>query len=105
MATIYEAFGQLLGTARRGAHLTQEKLGELVGLSRTSITNIECGRQAIQLHQLYRFAEVLNLPLGRLLPMQRSRVGLQVDSGATLEQVQKREYLDKLIAASPIETI
>ena len=48
--------------------MTQERLGTLVGLSRTSITNIEKGRQHVSLQQLYRIAEVLEIAPDVLLP-------------------------------------
>lgn len=48
--------------------MTQDRLGKLVGLSRTSITNIEKGRQNVSLHQLYRIAEVLEIKPEMLLP-------------------------------------
>ena len=48
--------------------MTQEKLGRMVGLSRTSITNIEKGRQHIALHQLFDLANALNVQPHVLLP-------------------------------------
>lgn len=54
---------------RRGTKLSQADFGKLVGLSRTSITNIERGRQAIQLHQLYEFASMLEVPVAEMLPI------------------------------------
>lgn len=48
--------------------MTQEKLGSLVGLSRTSIVNIEKGRQHISLHQLFVFADALKVRPEALLP-------------------------------------
>jgi len=48
--------------------LTQEALGKLVGLSRTSITNIEKGRQPVALHQLFALAEALRVQPAALLP-------------------------------------
>ena len=48
--------------------MTQEKLGRLVGLSRTSITNIEKGRQHVSLHQLFAIAEALRVRPEALLP-------------------------------------
>ena len=48
--------------------MTQERLGTLVGLSRTSITNIEKGRQHVPLHQLYRIADALDVTPTMLLP-------------------------------------
>ena len=49
--------------------MTQSKLGEIVGLSRTSITNIELGRQHVSLHHLFQFAEALNTTPDALLPI------------------------------------
>ncbi len=65
----YRAFGELVRLHREGRQgLTQEKLGRLVGLSRTSITNIERGRQHIALHQLFAIAEALKVRPDALLP-------------------------------------
>ena len=65
---LYREFGILLSSERRRKHLSQAQFGARVGLSRTSVTNIECGRQPIQLHQLYLFASVLKSDLSKLLP-------------------------------------
>lgn len=65
----YRAFGDLVRLHREGRpDLTQEKLGRLVGLSRTSITNIEKGRQHIALHQLFALADALKVRPEALLP-------------------------------------
>ena len=53
--------------------MTQERLGTLVGLSRTSITNIEKGRQQVSLQQLYRIAEALGIAPDVLLPPRREK--------------------------------
>jgi transcriptional regulator with XRE-family HTH domain len=58
----------LLSAERKRTGLSQLDLAELVGLSRTSITNIECGRQPVQLHQLYSFASVLKIDVRNLIP-------------------------------------
>jgi transcriptional regulator with XRE-family HTH domain len=65
---LYYAFGQRLRRARRRAHLTQEQLGRRVGLSRTSITNMEKGAQHVSLHHLFDFAQALGVPPHELLP-------------------------------------
>ncbi len=49
--------------------MTQGRLAAMVGLSRTSITNIERGRQKILLHTLSAIAEALGTPLAELLPL------------------------------------
>ncbi len=50
--------------------MTQERLGKLVGLSRTSITNIEKGRQHVSLHQFFRIADALEVTPETVLPSQ-----------------------------------
>lgn len=48
--------------------MTQAELAGLVGLERTSITNIEKGAQKVPLHVLYRICEVLNAHAIAVLP-------------------------------------
>ena len=67
---LYEVFGRLVHKHRKSGKdvMTQDRLGKLVGLSRTSITNIEKGRQHVSLHQLYRIADALGVTPDILLP-------------------------------------
>jgi len=64
----YPEFGRRVRLARRRAHLSQEALGRLTGMNRTSITNIEAGRQRIPLHLLVSFATALDVEPMELLP-------------------------------------
>lgn len=48
--------------------MSQEVLARELGLSRTSITNIEKGRQPVQLHTLYHISNLLAVELKDLLP-------------------------------------
>ena len=50
------------------ARLTQAELAEMVGLERTSITNIERGNQKVPLHVLYRICEALRASIGDVMP-------------------------------------
>jgi transcriptional regulator with XRE-family HTH domain len=65
---LYQEFGIALANERRRKHLSQAQFAAKVGMSRTSVTNIECGRQPIQLHQLYVFASILQVDVVKLLP-------------------------------------
>lgn len=64
----YREFGRRLREARRSAGLTQALLADSVGLSRTSITNIERGNQHIPLHLLPELAAALGDDVHELLP-------------------------------------
>lgn len=65
---VYALFGRQLAAKRENAGLSQADLARVLGLSRTSITNMESGRQPIQLHQLYLIAEALGVSVLDLLP-------------------------------------
>lgn len=64
----YSAFGRMLSEIRRRKRISQEMLADELGLSRTSITNIEKGRQPIQLYSLYKIARLLGVDVRELLP-------------------------------------
>jgi transcriptional regulator with XRE-family HTH domain len=55
----YKRFGKNLQNVRLACGLTQGQLADRVGLVRTSIVNIEAGRQRILLHDIQRFAVAL----------------------------------------------
>ena len=63
----YAAVGRRIAKARAGA-VTQEALAKKTSLTRTSIINIEKGRQQILLHTLVGIAQVLHVPLTDLIP-------------------------------------
>lgn len=67
-ATFDRALGKRIREARDGAGVKQDQLAQAVGLSRTSITNIERGRQGVQAYLLARIADVLAKPPAELLP-------------------------------------
>jgi transcriptional regulator with XRE-family HTH domain len=73
-------FGKRLREVRKKAGLTQETLGQRVGLTRTSITNIEAGRQPVNLELLYRLAAAVQLEPAGLLPQQSKDIAGLVNS-------------------------
>src|SRR4051812_27594425 len=66
----YQEFGRLLREARERpeSKITQKQLADRVGLSRTSITNIELGKQHIPLHTLFALATAVGIKPSDLLP-------------------------------------
>ncbi|MBI3805327.1 MAG: helix-turn-helix transcriptional regulator [Nitrospirae bacterium] len=74
MDYFYREFGRILRQRRKAAGFTQDEVSARVGLSRTSITNIEQGRQHISLHMLYELADAIGSTPGELLPDRLSLV-------------------------------
>jgi DNA-binding XRE family transcriptional regulator len=69
---LYQLVGERIRKVReRGGvngTITQADLAELVGLERTSITNIEKGNQKMPLHVLFKLCDVLQLKITDVLP-------------------------------------
>jgi transcriptional regulator with XRE-family HTH domain len=64
----YVEVGRRVRLARERAGLTQDALAGRVSLSRTSVTNIEKGRQKVLLHTLCDLAEALGVTPDALMP-------------------------------------
>lgn len=72
---LYRLVGERVQRLRRKADLTQEGLANRVSMTRTSITNLEKGRQKLPLHQLLHVAEALDVDLKDLIPA-REELGI-----------------------------
>ena len=68
MEPFYREFGDRLRAARKAKGVSQVDVSKDVGLSRTSVANIERGRQRLSLHLLMEFARVLDVEPSDLLP-------------------------------------
>ena len=66
--TFYKILGEKISHYRRKLGYTQEELSLRVGLNRSSISNIEKGRQKILAFSLIEFATELRVNPSELLP-------------------------------------
>lgn len=82
-----------LRRARERAGLTQKQLAERINLPRTSITNIESGRQRIALHQLIQFADALGIEPLELLPEEELNLEELVSESALPEDQMQRQFM------------
>lgn len=64
----YHQVGTRIREGREKRAMTQEALAKIIGLSRTSLTNIERGRQRILLHTLSEIATALGMNANELFP-------------------------------------
>jgi transcriptional regulator with XRE-family HTH domain len=97
---LYRAIGKLVRLARERAALTQEQLAARVGLTRTSITNIERGRQKIQVHTLCAIAEAVGVPCSALLPAITTQLPNAIDRDRLHKlPLPEREWVERVIAA------
>jgi len=64
---VRQRVGMRVRAAREAAGITQEKLAAMIGLGRSSVANLEAGRQEITVTRLAYLAEVLRLDLADLV--------------------------------------
>jgi len=65
---LYQKIGSLIQRRRKLLDMKQHDLAGKLGISRGSLANIETGRQSVLVHQLYKFANTLDLAPADLLP-------------------------------------
>lgn len=99
---IYREIGDSINRLRTAKGLSQEKLADILGVTRTSIIHIEKGRQKAPLDKLYFIAEILDVDIFELLPPmkrpkdRREELTLQVDkpSLTRLEEEELNQILN-----------
>jgi transcriptional regulator with XRE-family HTH domain len=65
---LYRLVGKRIAQVRRRMSLSQTKLGQLTGLTRGSIANIELGRQHAPLHTIWQLGSKIEIDPRALLP-------------------------------------
>lgn len=65
---LYDSVGAKIKQLRISKKYNQTELAEKIGLERTSVTNIETGKQKVTLATLYNISKFLDVPLDELLP-------------------------------------
>jgi transcriptional regulator with XRE-family HTH domain len=101
---VYKTIGTIIRGRRRRLEWPQETLAARLGISRATLANIETGRQRVLVHQLYAFAEVLQLKPSDLLPPTgesqpaADMTKLPIQGDVNPEQ---REQIARLIGSQP----
>lgn len=81
---INEAAGLKLKTLRKTLGYSQDDVAANVGLTRTSIVNIEKGRQSLTLENLYKIAEFFKIEASELF----------IKKGGDIDLVMKRKIFE-----------
>lgn len=89
---LYAALGARIRQAREARGLSQTALGKRLGLNRTSVCNIEAGRQRPMLHTLIAAAQALGVELADLLDGPIPELAKPVEHPA---EVPRRFYLQR----------
>jgi transcriptional regulator with XRE-family HTH domain len=97
----YEHLGKQIRKARIDAKVTQEQLARALHLTRTSVTNIERGRQPVMTHVLIKIATSLNTTIQELIPAADTIApNRQMKSQLKRLPARKREWVTRILATS-----
>ncbi len=66
--SLYIRIGEMLRARRDQLGMKQGELADAIGLRRTSVSNIESGRQKAPLHLIYKMCSVLGIDIATILP-------------------------------------
>jgi transcriptional regulator with XRE-family HTH domain len=105
-AAVYERIGREIAAHRTNARLSQAELAALIGLTRTSISNIESGRQKMLVHTLIDIADSLRVPTSALIPAPGDLLPQHSFSGSEIsvsERVQIGALLERMKAQGESE--
>ncbi len=87
----YRQVGERIRKERLARKVSQEALAMTVGLKRTSISNIEKGRQKLLLHTFYEIAETLKAQPTVLLPSPAEPQPIPATATRTLQMLSQEE--------------
>jgi transcriptional regulator with XRE-family HTH domain len=90
---LYRYIGERIKAKRLASSLKQEDLADLVGLTRSSIAQIEAGRQAPSVYLLYQLGNALKTTLFELLPVDEFD---PLSSGRVVEKDEIVDILNKV---------
>lgn len=93
MDLIYKHIGENVRTARKKANITQARMAEVLNVSPSHFSGMECGNKRFSLIQIVTIARYLQIPLNMLL------TGLVNDIPDTDFQINTIEYLPARQAA------
>jgi transcriptional regulator with XRE-family HTH domain len=96
----YADVGRRIRKAREAFGMTQEGLASLVSLTRTSVTNIEKGRQKILLHTIVDIATALRVAPADLLPEGKSEPENELDDLLKGRPRKERDWIKSTINAA-----
>lgn len=88
--------GERIRDCRKSSGMSQEKLAELVGVSRQAVTKWESGQAAPNTENLFKLAEIFGTTVDILLP---------VESSASCSPAEQIYYLYKLEEAKKVEAL
>ncbi|MEQ6390320.1 helix-turn-helix transcriptional regulator [Bacillaceae bacterium S4-13-58] len=92
----YNQVGENIKKIRKERGFTQNDLAHAVELSRTSVTNIETGRQRYPLHKLWEISRFLRIDMIKLLPQSTNFPEMKIKKPIEMDEKDIYEMISAL---------
>jgi transcriptional regulator with XRE-family HTH domain len=99
----YKTLGERVRHARLDAGFTQGQLADSVGLARSSVANIESGRQPIYVDALVRIASELQTSISELLPATSKELDASDSEDIKKLHAMERHFTNLILSKSTLE--
>lgn len=70
---LYETLGKNIRKVRKAKKMTQGELAEVLGVSKTSVTNYELGQRKISLESIVKLCSFYELTCDELIPLEHNQ--------------------------------
>ena len=97
------SLGERIKEQRKKSGLSQERVAELVGVSRQSVTKWESGQSAPSTENLFKLAEIFGTPVDMLLDMPDEKNSQSTDQAQIKELASQIQYLYRIESARKAE--
>ena len=99
---LYQQLGEAIKTIRASTGISQEELASSINVKRTSIANIESGRQNATLSLLYKITYILKINLVDFLPdtkdlfkVDEDYITINTDNATEVVSIKTASTIDK----------
>ena len=97
------SLGERIKEQRKKSGLSQERVAELVGVSRQSVTKWESGQSAPSTENLFKLAEIFGTPVDMLLDIPDEKNSQSTDQAQIKELASQIQYLYRVESARKAE--
>jgi transcriptional regulator with XRE-family HTH domain len=99
--TLYDIVGDKVREKREANKLSQKELASEIGISRSSVVNIENGRQHTPLHVLWKMSDVFGIHVSELLPSKAELDSKTPSLSEYKDDPELKKVLEEFIESAP----
>lgn len=92
MSELYNWIGKKIASIRQEQGLSQTQLADKIGLTRSSVANIEKARQFPPIHILFKISVSLSISIEDIIPTKSQHLN---ENSGLLEEIERMQNLDE----------